>query len=444
MTRPRQGSRPCVRFAAPLTGPLHIGSARIALGSWLLARRHGGRFILRLDDLEHPEAAAQHEAALLADLEWLGLDWDEVVRQSDRRDRHAAAITRLQERGRLYPCFESEAELNAKRELRHRRQQATVYDRAMLKMTPAQRAAAEAGGKQPYWRLRLSDRVLTWPDLVLGRGEARLPAISDPVLVRADGTPMPTLASAVDDIDLGITHLLRGEELLGTTGVQIDLMAALDADPDAIAFAHLHPLAAGSGRNARLPTLRGLRQDGIEPTALAASLARPGATEPAAVRDLIDGFDLRRFARADAFDLRPLLALNRLALRDLPFAAVADRLPHGATEAFWLAVRGRIDLLTEARGYWDVVAGTIVPPVIEGEGAFLRTALATLPPEPWDEMVWDAWIGALARATGRDGEALAQPLLLALTGEDHGPDLGALLPLIGRARAAQRLEIAVS
>jgi glutamyl-tRNA synthetase len=430
-----------VRFAGANSGPLHLGAARLALAGWLLARRHGGVFVLRIDDLDAPPGAAENEAALLHDLRWLGLDWDESHRQSERAERHQAAIALLQASGRLYPCFESEAELNAKREMRLRRNRPATYDRAMLKLTAAQRASAEAGGKLPYWRFRLSDRVVTWQDLVLGRREVKLPAQSDPVLVRADGVPMAALASAVDDLELGITQVLRSEDLLGATGVQIDLITALGGDPASVAFAHLPALEGGRG--GRLPTLRGLRHDGIEPAALTACLGRSRAREPMPPRDLATRFDLRRAARA-AFDMRDVLALNRRALQDLPFAAVADRLPPVATEAFWLAIRGSIDLLSEARGYWDVVAGTIVPPVIEGEGPFLRTALKTLPGEPWSGSVWATWMAALEHETGRIGEALLQPLRLALTGEDHGPDLGALLPLIGRSRAAQRLAVAAS
>jgi glutamyl-tRNA synthetase len=430
-----------VRFAGAPGAPLHLGAARLALAGWLLARRHAGRFVLRIDDLDPHPAAAETEAALLQDLRWLGLDSDETHRQSERADRHQAAVARLQAEGRLYPCFESEAELNAKREMRLRRHRPATYDRAMLKLTQAQRAAAEAGGKRPYWRFRLSDRVVAWHDLVLGRQEVKLPSLSDPVLLRADGTPMPALASAVDDLDLGITHVLRQEELTGATGVQIDLTTALGGNPSAFGFAHLPALE--EGRAARLPSLRSLRHDGVEPAALVAALACPGRPGPALPADLVDGFDLARAARA-RFDMREVLALNRRALQALPFTAVADRLPPGATEAFWLALRGSIDLLSEARGYWDVVAGTIVPPVIEGEGPFLRAALESLPPEPWNGSVWTAWIDALRHETGRRGEALLQPLRLALTGEDHGPDLAALLPLIGRIRAAQRLAVAAT
>ena len=438
---------PVVRFAPSPTGYLHVGNARVALANFLFARRHHGRFLLRLDDTDQARGKAEYADAIAHDLRWLGIGWDETFRQSDRLDRYAAAAERLKASGRLYPCFESEDELRAKRELRLRRHQAPVYDRAMLKLTPEQRAAAEANGKRPYWRFLLSHETVEWNDLVLGHRAVKLPAVSDPVLIRADGTPLYTFTSVVDDIESGITQVIRGEDHVTNTGIQRDLFAALGADPARIGFAHLPLLTDSDGGklSKRLDslTLRSLRADGMEAQAIAAYLARLGTSrdpEPATIATLAESFDLADFSRSAArFDITQLLALNRRVLHAEPFAAVAERLPPGATEAFWLAVRGNLDLLTEARGWWDVVAGTIVPPVIEGERDFLHTAHDLLPPEPWDGTVWPRWTEALKAATGRKGRALFLPLRLALTGEDHGPELRDLLPLIGRTRAAARL-----
>jgi glutamyl-tRNA synthetase len=320
----------------------------------------------------------------------------------------------------------------------------------MLNLTPAQRAQAEANGKRPYWRFRLSDTVMEWRDIVLGRRQVKLPTVSDPVLIRGDGTPLYTFTSVVDDIATGITHVIRGEDHITNTGVQMDIFAALGADPAALGFAHLPLLTDSDGGklSKRLDslTLRTLRHDGVEPLAITAYLASLGTSDdpqPLPIAELAARFDLTHVSHSAArFDISQLLALNRRVLHTLPFAAVADRLPPGATEAFWLAVRGNLDLLSEARGWWDVVAGTIVPPLIEGEGAFLHQAVENLPPEPWNGEVWRVWTDALKQETGRKGRALFMPLRLALTGEDHGPELRELLPLIGRARAEQRLRVA--
>ncbi len=450
--QPRLRLPSCLRLAVSPGGPLHVGTARIVLANWLLARRLGGHVTLRLDDTEGARDTIGSPDAIRHDLGWLGLDWDEEARQSDRSDRYNAAAETLKAAGRLYPCFESEAELNAKRERRLRQGNPPIYDRAMLKLTQAQRAAAEAGGKRPYWRFRLSDSTIAWDDVALGRRQVKLPTLSDPVMIRADGTPLAAFAGGVDDLEDGITHLVRGEDLAHTTAVQLDLAAALGRDPAAIARAHLPALADAEGdrlsRRAGNFSIRALRQLGVEPAALIATLARLGScAEPRpmtpaelAATDCLAGIA----PTSPRFDMRALLAVNRQALAQIPFAGVADRLPPGATEAFWQAVRGSLDLLSEARGYWDVVAGTIVPPVIDGEAAFLRAALDTLPAEPWDGSVWTAWTEALKQCTGRTGKSLTLPLRLALTGEERGPALQALLPLIGRPRAAQRLAVAAS
>ena len=439
-----------LRFAIPPTAPLNVGSARIALLNWLLARRHTARFTLRLDDLETPipESPAN-------DLRWLGLDWDEEIRQSTRLPLYEAAMERLKASGRLYPCFESDEELNSKREARQRRNEATLYDRAMLKLTPDQRAKAEAGGKRPYWRFLLSGVPAEWGDMVLGRQEVKLTAVSDPILVRADGTPLPALASAVDDLDTGITHIVRSQDHLEGTGIQLDILAALGVISRAgtpIRFAHLPPLLDAKGarlhqRTAAL-TLRHLRQDGIEPPALAGTLARLGTPLPpeaALPTALAPTFDLAATTRdSPRFDPRLLLKLNRRALQSLQFEDVRDRLPPGATPAFWHAIRGSLDLMREARGWWDVVTGHIVPPLVDDEADLLHHAQAALPPEPWDFGTWDRWTAALQPLTGRTPRQLARPLRIALTGEEHTPDLAVLLPLMGHARVAERLRLAAA
>jgi glutamyl-tRNA synthetase len=441
-----------VRFAPSPTGLLHVGNVRTALANYLHVRRHGGEFLLRIDDTDTERNRPEYDDALRYDLRWLGLHWDRMFRQSERLDRYEAAAERLKASGRLYPCFESEEELNAKRDQRLRRGLPPIYDRAKLKLTKEQREAAEAGGKRPYWRFLLSGRQVEWHDIVLGRRQVKLSAISDPVLIRADGTPLYTFTSVVDDLEEAITDIVRGEDHVTNTGIQLDIMEALAPGRRMPVFAHLPLLVDQDGgklsKRVGSLTLRGLRADGIEPAALAGYLARLGTSEdpvPGMPDELAPGYDLRHVSHASArFDVRQLLALNRRRLRELPFEAVRDRLPPAATPAFWAAVRGNLDLLNEARGWWDVVAGSIVPPLLDEEADYLRTALATLPPEPWDNDVWRTWIDQLKEASGRKGKKLFMPLRQALTGEDHGPELRDLLPLMGRTRAAERLRLAAA
>jgi len=445
-----------LRFAPSPTGLLHAGNARIALANYLLAHRHGGAFLLRLDDTDTDRNRPEYEDAIQYDLRWMGLSWTETFRQSDRLDLYAAAAEKLKAAGRLYPCFESEEELAAKRDQRAKRHLPPLYDRAMLKLTPEQRAKAEAGGKRPYWRFLLSGYPAEWGDMVLGPRNVKLSAVSDPVLIRADGTPLYTFTSVVDDLDAGITHIVRGEDHVTNTGIQMDIMAALNAGkpgrPAFPRFAHLPLLVDGDGgklsKRAGALSIRSLRGDGIEPIALTGYLARLGTADdpaPEPPDTMAQTYDLSRVSHSQArFDGQQLLALNRRVLHTLPYEAVEDRLPPAATPAFWHAIRGNLDFLREAKGWWDVVAGSIVPPVLEGEAEFLHQALQALPPEPWTNQVWPDWTGALKTLSGRKGKRLFLPLRQALTGEDHGPELRDLLPLMGRARAEERLRLAAA
>ncbi|MBB2154862.1 glutamate--tRNA ligase [Gluconacetobacter diazotrophicus] len=439
-----------LRFAPSPTGLIHVGNARQAIANALYARRHGGTFQLRIDDTDRERSRDEYVDALHTDLAWLGITWDETFRQSDRLDRYAAAIETLKASGRLYPCFESEQELASKREARIRMRKPPIYDRAMLRMTAEQRAQAEANGKVPYWRFRLSDRTVAWDDMVMGRSQVKLQSISDPVLVRADGTVLYTLASVVDDMETGVTHVLRGEDHLTNTGVQIDIAEALGGKVGQFAFAHLPLLLdeAGGKLSKRFDglSIRALRQDGIDPVAIVSYLARLGSADdpaPLSFDDLAASYDVRRVSRSAArFDMRQLLALNRRVMHQMPFGAIRDRLPEGATEAFWMAVRGNVDMVSELRHWWDVVGGVIVPPVQDDEGAYLLQALALLPPEPWDAQTWKNWTTAVRDATGRSGKSVFHPLRVALTGEEKGPEMRDLLPLMGHDRVAERLRIA--
>lgn len=437
-----------VRFAPAPTGRLQVGNARIALANWLFARRHGGAFVLRFDDTDAGRAAPEHAAAIEADLAWLGLDWAETVRQSECLARYRAAAERLKAAGRLYPCYETEAELQAKRAAARARGEPPVYDRAGLALDAAARRRLEAEGRRPYWRFLLDRAAVAWEDGVRGATSVDAASLSDPVLLRADGRPLYALSSVVDDLELGITHVIRGEDHLTNTAVQVQVMAALDGRPPA--FAHL-PLLAGPGGERVSKRLGGLslaalRERGIEPLALAGYLARLGTPDPieppASLDELAASFDLARLSRATAkFDPDELQRVNARLLHALPFEAVRERLAamglDEADEAFWTAVRGNLTRLDEAHDWHAVCRGRITP-VIEDAGLTAQAA-ELLPPEPWDGGTWRRWTKDLEQATGRRGRALIKPLRLALTGRRQGPEMQALLPLIGRDRAARRL-----
>ena len=441
-----------VRFAPSPTGLLHVGNARIALANWCLARARGGRFLLRLDDTDTERSKPEYAQAIEEDLRWLGLDWDEFRRQTDHLAAYAAAAERLKAAGRLYPCLETEEELAFKREQRIKQGKPPLYDRAALKMTKEQLDRAIANGKTPHWRFLLSGGSVEWQDGVLGKRSVKLTSLSDPVLIRADGSFLYTFTSVVDDLETAITDVVRGEDHVTNTGIQLDIFGALGGRSSAIRFAHLPLLTDADGGPLSKRTgsvgLRQLRRDGIEPAALAGYLVALGSSAdpvPGTPAELAGGYDLAKISRSAArFDTKQLMALNRKYLHGVPYDAVKDRLPAGAGEDFWQVVRGNLDLFREVRDWWDVVSGDILPAGDPADAGLLRVAAETLPEEPWDEATWQAWTAAIAERTGRKGKGLYLPLRLALTGEEHGPDLKAFLPLIGRAKALKRLTQAAS
>ena len=443
-------SHPVVRFAPSPTGRIHIGNARPALLNYLFAKAAGGAFVLRFDDTDTERSREEYAESIEADLHWLGILPDIVVRQSDRFSLYDDAVERLKQAGRLYPAFETADELDRRRKRLQARGLPPVYDRAALKLTPEQVAAYEAEGRRPHWRFKLDSEPVTWDDLVRGPSTIDCASLSDPVLVREDGSYLYTLPSVVDDIDLRITHVIRGEDHVTNTAVQIQIFVALGrTTPPAFAHHNLLTTASGEGLSKRSGALSiaALRDDGIEALAVDAMAVLTGSSAAlrpvTSLEDLATGFDLGHLSRTPArFDEAELRALSAKTLHGLPFAAVADRLAlfgivGSKAEAFWEAVRGNLAHFAEAAEWWGVVEDTVVPTVEDAD--FLGKAAALLPPDPWDLDTWGVWTAALKQETGRKGRALFHPLRLALTARDSGPDLKHLLPLIGRARASGRI-----
>ena len=440
---------PTVRFAPSPTGRIHIGNARTALLNALFALDHGGRFVLRYDDTDVERSRAEYADSIAVDLAWLGVEPSLVVRQSDRFPLYAAATERLKEMGRLYPCYETADELDRRRKRMQARGLAPVYDRTALKLTEADRAALEGQGRRPHWRFKLDQIEITWTDLVRGASRIDCASLSDPVLVREDGTYLYTLPSVEDDIDLGITHVIRGEDHVTNTAVQIQIFQALGAAPPAFGHHNLLVNASGEGLSKRSGalSLTGLRAAGVEPLAVAALAVLTGsaqAVHPVARLEDLGPIDLGRLSRAPArFDETELWALSARTLHGLPFADVRDRftalgLPTDAAAAqFWDVIRGNLARFDDIALWWGIVKGDMLP-IVEDE-AFLATAATFLPDEPWSDATWSAWTATLKAETGRKGKMLFHPLRLALTGQEDGPEMTRLLPLIGRASAKARL-----
>lgn len=450
---------PVVRFAPAPTGRLHVGNIRPAILNWLFARRGGGTFILRLDDTDVARSKEEFVEGIRTDLRWLGLTWDREERQSLRTARYEEMAAKLKAAGRLYACYETEDELDRRRKRQLARGLPPIYDRAGLKLTDADRAKLEAEGRRPHWRFRLANTspesglapqptLKSWNDLIRGDQMVDIGSLSDPVVIREDGTFLYMFPSVVDDIDFGITHIIRGDDHVTNSGVQIDLFEALGACPPA--FAH-HSLLIGSDGHAlskRLDSLsiHGMREAGLEALAIACHAALVGTSDAIEPRPslaaLANGFDFAKISTAPGrFDDGELATLNAKVVHQMSFAEAAPRLAGlgiGGGEPFWLAVRGNLTRLVDAAGWWQIVAGDIAP-VIEN-AAFTAAAAGLLPPEPWDAATWGSFTNAVKAATGAKGKALFHPLRLALTGREDGPELKALLPLIGRNRALARLE----
>jgi glutamyl-tRNA synthetase len=436
-----------VRFAPSPTGLLHVGNARTAMLNWLFAKKHHGKFFLRIDDTDTERSKPEYEAAILEDLAWLGMTHDIFARQFERADAHARAAEALKASGHLYPAYETADELDRRRKRQIAMHKPPVYDRAALKLTTEDRAKLEGEGRKAHWRFKLSQSKVKWHDLMRGDVEIDTAHLSDPVLIREDGRFLYTLPSVVDDIDFKITHIIRGEDHVTNTAAQIEIFAALGATIPH--FAHF-PLLIGSGGEALSKrigslSLREIRENGIEPLALASYLAKTGTSDAIELKPSLDvlaeEFDFAKIGRAPAhFDPKELDGLNAKLLHALPYDAVKDRLSLLGIEsaAVWEAIKPNVAKLADAADLAVLVAGPLTP-MIE-DAAFASKAADLLPPEPWDENTWSAWTKAVSAATAKKGRDLFHPLRLALTARESGPEMKKLLPLIGREKVLARLE----
>lgn len=445
-----------VRFAPSPTGYIHIGNARTALFNWLFAAKHGGRFVQRFDDTDMDRSKQEFADAILYDLHWLGIFPDATEYQSRRIASYNAAVETLMKAGRLYPCYETVEELDLRRKIRRTRGLPPVYGREALKLTQDEVAQLKQDGRRPHWRFLLpnfaSDPMepvrtdVTWSDLIRGEETVDLASVSDPVVLREDGTYLYTFASVVDDIEMDITHLIRGDDHVTNAGVQTALFRALGAEPPAFAHHNLLVDAAGEGLSKRSGALSisSLRESGMEPMAVASLAVLVGTSENVALHrslnDLARDFDLGQSSKSAAkFDPADLHGLNRGVLRDMSYDEARDRLvafgiAGDTAERFWLAVRGNLDRLSDAASWWRILreGPEQAPEFSKADREFVRKALDLLPEEPWDGATWKIWTDQVKERTKRKGKQLFMPLRLALTGLASGPELADLLPLLGR------------
>jgi glutamyl-tRNA synthetase len=425
-----------------------VGNVRAALLNWLLVQKEGGTFLLRSDDTDQERSTKAYEDGIKADLAWLGITHDEFARQSERFGEYDKAADWLKQQGLLYACYETAEELDKKRKLQRARGLPPVYDRAALALSDEEKAALEAEGRRPHWRFKLSQQPVTWQDLIRGEVVIDTSAVSDPVLIREDGQYLYTLPSCVDDVDFGITHVIRGEDHVTNTATQIELFAHLIAfkgSGSVPSFAH-HSLLVGSdgqGLSKRLGSLsiEGFRDEGLEPEAITSLLARLGTSDPVEpftdIHQLTDGFSFEKMGRAPArFNDEELRLLNTKILHELPFERVKARIE--ADEALWELVKGNITSLADVAMWQSVVSGSVEPVISDEDKAYTEEAASIVESELNAES-WSALTGALKEKTGRKGKQLFMPLRLALTGQAHGPDMATLYMMIGAEKAKARL-----
>ncbi|MCX8279388.1 glutamate--tRNA ligase [Phyllobacterium sp. 0TCS1.6C] len=451
-----------VRFAPSPTGYIHIGNTRTALFNWLFALKNDGQFILRFDDTDVERSKPEYAEAIKEDVEWLGIRPSRIAYQSDRFAIYASAVEKLKSAGLLYPCYETPDELERKRKLRLARRLPPVYGRDALKLSADDRAKLESEGRKPHWRFLLPNfsadpfapqrTDVHWDDVVRGPETVDLASLSDPVLVREDGTYLYTLPSVVDDIDMGVTHIIRGDDHVTNSGVQIALFEALGAVAPALGHHNLLTTVSGEGLSKRSGALSvgSLRRDGYEPMAVASLAVLIGTSENvSAMPDmaaLAEVFDPKATSKsASKFDPGELDTLNRTLIHAMPFAEAAPRLAAlgiegDIAEPFWLAVRGNLSRLSEASQWWGIIrdAPSGEETVAEDDKDYVRSAFDLLPPEPWSRDTWKIWTDAVKQQSGRKGKTLFMPLRIALTGLASGPELADLLPLLGREETLAR------
>ncbi len=435
------------RFAPSPTGYIHVGNLRTALMNYLIARKAGGTFILRIDDTDPERSKEEYVDAIKQDLEWLGLTWDKVERQSERLDRYVAAADRLREIGRFYEAFETPTELDLKRKKQLNMGKPPVYDRAALNLSDDEKAALRAERGDGVWRFKLDHQRIEWTDGILGDISIDAASVSDPVLIRGDGQFLYTLASVVDDTEMGVTHVVRGSDHVTNTATQIQIIEALGGSVPSFAHHSLLTGPQGEALSKRLGTLalRDLREAGVQPMALLSLMARLGSSDPVELRtelaELIDGFDINRFGAAPTkFDVEDLYPLTARHLQSLPLEAVqahvdALGVPAEKKAAFWDMAKENITTLKDLAGWWELCRDGAEPLVADEDKDFIAEAMALLPEGPYDSESWGKWTAAVKEATGRKGKGLFMPLRKAVTGMERGPDMSALLALMETVRA---------
>lgn len=442
-----------LRFAPSPTGYLHLGNIRTSLINWLFARSHKGTFILRLDDTDSQRSEQKYADQIKEDLLWLGLNFDEVVRQSDRLSLYTKAAEMLKEKERLYPCYETPDELELQRKIQISSGKPPLYNRAALSLTQEQKEKYQGQGRKPHWRFKMGNGEIRWRDLIRGDVVFQGELLNDPILIREDGSPVFTLATAVDDLEMGITHIIRGEDHVTNTALQIQLMETLTDTVNPIQFGHLALISGGKGeglskREGSLSIMK-LREEGMEPLAINSLLAKLGTSDPIvphiSLNGVLNEFDIQKFGRSTPkLDPDDLWQMNVKILQNLSLDQVKERLEVmgmvGVTPEFWSLMQKNVRKLYDIKEWWTICYGH--KSFKESNTNLLEAAEHFLPLEPWDETTFKTWMDEVKQDTGLKGKDLFKPIRNALTGQEHGPELKDLILLMGRLKVLNRLQTA--
>ena len=437
------------RFAPSPTGLLHLGNIRTALINWLYARTNNGKFILRIDDTDLERSKDEYISQIKYDLDWLGIDFDETFNQSSRFDRYREQFEKLKADGRIYPCYETPEELERKRKLLIAAGGKQVYDRSAMELTDQQKKDYEAEGRKPHWRFLLKTERMKWDDLLKGEIDIDLTSLSDPVLFREDGVPLYTFSSAVDDIDYGITNVIRGDDHTSNTAVQVEIINALDQNK--ITFAHHALLKASSGdklsKRDNVISISSFREANMEPISILSLLATIGTSNSIELKDNIDQikseFKLSTISTSPGrIEIDVLNALNKKQVQKYNFSEIEERLKkidEKIDQKFWETIRGNLDVVEDIKQWTDIVfnSETIKP----SDKDYIKIAMELIPDDPWNDETWGLWTSAIKEKTGRKGKELFLPLREAFTGLNHGPEMKLLIQLLGREKIIERVEL---